>query len=61
MPLPDFPSGINTKLRSKPIPFKKPKTSRPPDPRRRFLVLFIVAMIALALYPVLRAWLVMAR
>ena len=58
MSLPSFPSGINTELRDKkPIPFKRPKPKRPRDPRRIFLLLFILLMVIVAIYPALRDWL----
>ncbi|GAC1359559.1 MAG: hypothetical protein NVSMB31_19890 [Vulcanimicrobiaceae bacterium] len=51
MPLPEFPSGINTELRNKPIPIKRPKQRKPRDPRRLFVYYFIAAMVLLIVYP----------
>ncbi|MDQ6930342.1 MAG: hypothetical protein M3126_06725 [Candidatus Eremiobacteraeota bacterium] len=57
MPLPNFPSGINTELNRKPVPFKKPKPTKPPNPRRSFVAIFLALMALVALYPFLRDWL----
>lgn len=61
MPLPNFPSGINTDLNRKPLPFKKPKRAKPPNPRRNFLAIFIALMVIVALYPFARDWLLHAH
>lgn len=54
MSLPEFPSGINTKLKA-PIPIRRPAPKKPRDPRHTFVIVFIVLMLAIALYPVARA------
>ncbi|GAC1502180.1 MAG: hypothetical protein NVS1B14_06820 [Vulcanimicrobiaceae bacterium] len=58
MPLPSFPGGINTQLPAPPQrsrPPKKLKLARRSNPRAVFVMLFIVAMIVVALYPFLHA------
>lgn len=58
MQLPSFPSGINTDLGPPPpTPIKRPKPKKPRDPRRIFVFYFILAMLAIALYPAVRGFL----
>lgn len=55
--LPDFPSGINTELRkTQPtvLRLRPKKQKRPPDPRRAFLWIFALVMIAIFLTPLAR-------
>lgn len=49
--LPEFPSGIDTRLQRpqpKVLPLRRPKKPRPPDSRRTFL--WIVALFMLAVF-----------
>ncbi|GAC1613783.1 MAG: hypothetical protein NVS9B12_14880 [Vulcanimicrobiaceae bacterium] len=61
MPLPEFPSGINTQL-SKPVPFRKRRLKKPaPDPRRTVVMLFAAFMAIVVLYPAFHQWFALRR
>ncbi|MDP9017891.1 MAG: hypothetical protein M3N19_06200 [Candidatus Eremiobacteraeota bacterium] len=53
MPLPQFPDGINTELRNKPIPIKRARPKKPRDPRRLFVYAFAAVMLLVIAYPAL--------